>query len=124
MFSCSAKSSMRFSGISDFTRTSSSTKISCSAPPSFSAASIAFRPFIAIHGQCAQLRQVAPAPAVGASISSFSGTSCCILKKMPLSVATIRRCCESSFAALISWLVELPHRLALLRLLVTLGEPG
>ena len=31
------------------------------------------------HGQCAQLRQVAPSPAVGASSNSLSGTACCIL---------------------------------------------
>jgi hypothetical protein len=35
--------------------------------------------FIAIHGQCAQERQVAPLPAVGASINSLSGLACCIL---------------------------------------------
>ena len=34
--------------------------------------------FIAIHGQCAQLLQVALTPAVGASISILPGASCCI----------------------------------------------
>ena len=41
--------------------------------------SIAFKPFIAIHGQFAQLLHVAPSPAVGAAKNSFSGQSCCIL---------------------------------------------
>ena len=45
--------------------------------------------FIAIHGQCAQLLQVAPLPAVGASMSVLSGASCCMWWKMPLSVATM-----------------------------------
>ena len=48
-----------------------------------------FRLFIAIHGQCAQLIQVAPFPAVGASIRILFFAASFILWKIPLSVATI-----------------------------------
>ena len=36
-------------------------------------------PFIAIQGQWPQLRQVAPWPAVGASMRVLPGAACCIL---------------------------------------------
>ena len=66
------KSNMRLVDLSAPIRTSSLTNTSL---PSglISASSIACRPFIAIQGQCAQLRHVAPSPAVGASKNSFSG---------------------------------------------------
>ena len=52
-------------------------------------ASTPSRPFIAIHGQCAQLLQVALLPAVGASISVLPGASWRMRCSMPLSVATM-----------------------------------
>ncbi|MOA09051.1 hypothetical protein D3C78_1288580 [compost metagenome] len=64
------------------------------------------RVFIAIHGQCAQLRQVAPWPAVGASMNDLPGHSCCIFQRMPRSVATMKIWLGRVCAALISWLVE------------------
>ena len=48
--------------------------------------------FIAIHGQCAQLLQVALLPAVGASISVLPGASWRMRWNMPLSVATMYSC--------------------------------
>jgi hypothetical protein len=44
---------------------------------------------MAIHGQCAQLLQVALLPAVGASMSSLPGASWRMRCRMPLSVATM-----------------------------------
>ncbi|EWS57886.1 hypothetical protein Y694_04185 [Methylibium sp. T29-B] len=46
--------------------------------------------FIAIHGQCAQLLQVALLPAVGASSSVLPGASWRMRCRMPLSVATMK----------------------------------
>ena len=48
--------------------------------------------FIAIHGQCAQLLQVALVPAVGASSSVLPGASWRMRCMMPLSVATMKVC--------------------------------
>ena len=95
---------MRLVERSAFTRTSSSTSIS--PAPVSSAAISRSRSFIAIHGQCAQLLQVAPSPAVGASRKRRPGAACCILWKMRRSVATMNSSFGSSRQAAISCEVE------------------
>src|SRR6185369_511844 len=82
------KSSMRSMQPSAWLRIGSSTRIS---PRSRSRQSTTpCSAFIAIQGQCAQLLQVAPLPAVGASISSLCGASWRMRSRMPLSVATMK----------------------------------
>ena len=67
---------------------------------------MATRPFIAIQGQWAQLRQVAPSPPVGASHHLFLRAGLLHLVEDAAIVATISFCWGSSLAALMSWLVE------------------
>src|SRR3990170_8583859 len=68
--------------------------------------SIPARVFITIQGQLAQLLQVAPVPLVGAIMKVLSGDFCCILYKIPISVATIKILFGSFSEAAKSWEVE------------------
>ena len=74
--------------------------------PVFSTSSRFCREFIPIHGQLAQLWQVAPSPTVGASIRILSGANCLILLKIPASVATMNSRFGMSVTALIRAVVE------------------
>src|SRR5260363_420525 len=82
-----AKSSMRFR--ERWARAAISASIWISGAPFSSAAARLLKPFIAIHGQCAQLLQVALWPAVGAAMKCLSGASARILCRTPISVATM-----------------------------------
>ena len=68
--------------------------------------SIPCRPFIAIHGQKAQLLQLALSPAVGAAKKRLCGERFCISCKMPKSVATIKVSASISYVDCNSLLVE------------------
>src|SRR5260364_236520 len=70
-------------------RAAISASIWISGAPFSSAAARLLKPFIAIHGQCAQLLQVALWPAVGAAMKCLSGASARILCRTPISVATM-----------------------------------
>ena len=61
---------------------------------------------MAIHGQWAQLLQVALLPAVGAARKVLPGAACRILWKMPLSVATMNTSASNRAAASIKPVVE------------------
>src|SRR5690554_1286377 len=71
------KSSIRCSGLTALGTSAGST--STSLLPVCRLCNSASSVFIAIHGQLAQLRQLAPSPAVGASMKVLFGFSCCIL---------------------------------------------
>ena len=78
-------------------------------------------PFIAIHGQCAQLWQVAPLPAVGASMKVTPGRRLRIWWMMPPSVATMYSRAPRRSAA---WMIPVVEPTASASAITARGDSG